>query len=398
MLTTFTSTIKALFRTPAMIIWCLVFPLALTTMFMVAFSSLTSDGTLDPVNVAVVEDQAWEDSQFSQVVDQLSQPGENQLLNVTSVSDADAGRALIEDHSVSGMYQVDQTGKPTVTLAPDNYVSSGSAGMSSLRGTILTSIADSYDQNYELIAESIKNNPLMLTKSGVIDSALQVSVGVERFSPTRSVPDQTVRYYYALLAMVTLLAGSQSASMAICWLQPNASALGARRCVAGTSHARQLLGMILGSWVVATLCSFVTFAFIRFVVGIDFGGREALCLIGLAAATLCSTALGALVGALPIKGGPDIRSGLLIVVSMGLSMFAGLFGQFSMSLADSVAQACPVEAWINPARLISDVFYSLYYYDSLVPFALRALTCVGLAAAMFAVAAIFLRRVRYEHL
>ncbi len=69
-----------------------------------------------------------------------------------------------------------------------------------------------------------------------------------------------------------------------------------------------------------------------------------------------------------------------------------------MELSDALAQAWPPEAWLNPARLIADLFYSLYYYDSLNPFGLRLLVCAAMAVVFFAVSAVFLRRQRHEHL
>lgn len=396
MWTTFITTVKSLFRTPSVLIWCIVFPLALPTLFMVMFSGLGNDATLDPVPVAVIEDQSWRDSGFSQVIEALDGEDGDRLLQVTYVDDEKAGQALIEDGSVAGMYTIDSELMPVVTLPPDNYA--GSSGMRSLRGTILQRVADSYLQNYRLIESSFEENPQVFANPRTISEALGVSVGAERFSATRSLPDETVRYYYVLLAMVALMAGTQNALISLCWLQPSVSVLGARRMVAGTSRICQLMGVILGSWVVSVFCSYLSFGYLCMVVGIDFAGREGLCLVGLAVATLASTALGALVGALPLKGGADVRSGALLALVLGLCVIAGMVGTGSMELSDALAQAWPPEAWLNPARLIADLFYSLYYYDSLSPFGLRLLACAAMAGALFAASAVFLRRQRYEHL
>lgn len=396
MSSTFKTTMITLVRTPAVIIWCLVFPIVLTGMFMVMFSSLSSDGTIDPVKVAVVDGESWNESQFSDIVDALDDPGDDQLLEVTFVKDEEAGKKLIEEQTVSGMFTLDDDLMPVVTVAPDNYA--GTASMNSLHSSILERIADGYVQNYELITSAINENPALMSDPDALQSALDLSVTAEKFSPTRSIPDETVRYYYVLLAMVVLLAGTQTSSGAICQLQANITALGARRSIAGTSHARQLLGIILACWLMTAICTLATFAFIRLVVGVDFGGREPLCLLGLVGASLCSTALGAFVASLPLKGGIDMRSGLLIAVTMGLCMLAGLFGTFSMEMSDAMAAAWPPSAWINPPRLIADMFYSLYYYDSLQLYTLRLLACVVLAAIMFAASMIFFRRHRYEHL
>ena len=65
MLSTIKATILANARKPSMWIWTLLFPIILSTMFIFMFSSLKNSQSVDPVPVAVVEDDAWETSGFS---------------------------------------------------------------------------------------------------------------------------------------------------------------------------------------------------------------------------------------------------------------------------------------------------------------------------------------------
>lgn len=111
-----------------------------------------------------------------------------------------------------------------------------------------------------------------------------------------------------------------------------------------------------------------------------------------------ATGLGALVGSLPLKGSATSGSGILTGLTCVLSIFAGLYGEPTMKLADSIARAVPISAWINPTKLVCDLFYSLYFYESLVPFAARLLACVAWGVALFACAAPLFRRHRYAHL
>ena len=53
---------------------------------------------------------------------------------------------------------------------------------------------------------------------------------------------------------------------------------------------------------------------------------------------------------------------------------------------------------LNPAKVVTDLFYSLYYYDSLAPFAQKAGILLAMAAVLFAVSALFVRRQRYASL
>ena len=176
-----------------------------------------------------------------------------------------------------------------------------------------------------------------------------------------------------------------------------ASAEGDRRAASGTSRMRQLVPTVGACWAVSSAFLAIAFGYIYLTAHIDFGGREALCLAGITAASLLSSGIGAVVGALPGKLERDSRSGLLTAATCLLSLFAGLYGAPAMQLADAVARAFPAAAWLNPVCLIRDMFYSVYYYDTLAPFTLRLLACCGIAVALLAGATWLLRRSAHEH-
>ena len=69
-----------------------------------------------------------------------------------------------------------------------------------------------------------------------------------------------------------------------------------------------------------------------------------------------------------------------------------------MALADDVARACPAESWLNPVKLICDMFNRLYFFEDLGPFAVRAGALVLMALLFVAVATLIFGRSRYEHL
>ena len=67
---------------------------------------------------------------------------------------------------------------------------------------------------------------------------------------------------------------------------------------------------------------------------------------------------GAMVAAL-IKTSEGVRMGIMISVSLLLSALAGMVYP---GLKYIVTEAVPIMAYINPANLISDAFYALFYY------------------------------------
>lgn len=446
MWTTFKATVRTLLLTPSAVVWTLIFPIVLATVFNFMFEPMRSTGSVEAVDVAVVAEDAWEDSPFSQVVDTLSEADEP-LLAVHPVATEQEARELIAEGSVAGAYIVDaagnegnaeqsgsdeldavdaagpadaagaasgsgtaagssdvstvtssagSTGAPRIILAPAGS-GTGSDASYDVNRAILESVVTSYLQSEALIEELATHDPVALSDPTTIENALGLSVSVREVSLTHAQPDSMVRFYYALLGMASIFA-AQLAGESVWHLQPTSSAAGARRAVSGTSRMRLLIPTIGACWAVSTTFLAIAFGYICLTAHIDFSGREGLCLVGIAASSLLSCGIGALVGALPGRMGSDSRRGILTALTCLLSLFAGLYGEPTMELADTVAHVFPAATWLNPVCLIRDLFYTVYYYDTLVPFSLRLAACAGIAAVLLAVSAACMRRSAHEHL
>lgn len=458
MWTTFKATVRTLLLTPSAVVWTLIFPIVLATVFNFMFEPMRSTGSVEAVEVAVVVDDAWENSPFSQVVDTLSEADEP-LLAVHPVATEQEARELIAEGSVAGAYIVDAAGNEgnaeqsgsdeldAIDAAgpadaagaasdPDNADAAGAAsgsgaaagssdvstatptasdagtlriilapagsGTSSdasydINRAILESVATSYLQRVALIEDLAAHDPAVLSDPTTVQNALGLGVSVREVSLTNAQPDSMVRFYYALLGMASIFA-AQLAGESVWRLQPTSSAAGARRAVSGTSRMRLLIPTIGACWAVSTTFLAIAFGYICLTAHIDFSGREGLCLVGIAASSLLSCGIGALVGALPGRMGSDSRRGILTALTCLLSLFAGLYGESTMELADTVAHVFPAATWLNPVCLIRDLFYTVYYYDTLVPFSLRLAACAGIAAVLLAVSAACMRRSAHEHL
>lgn len=446
MWTTFKTTVRTLLLTPSAVVWTLIFPIVLATVFNFMFEPMRSTGSVEAVEVAVVADDAWKDSPFSQVVDTLSEADEP-LLAVHPVATEQEARELIAEGSVAGAYVVDaagnegnaeqsgsdeldavdaagpadaagaasgsgtaagssdvstvtssagSTGAPRIILAPAGS-GTGSDASYDVNRAILESVVTSYLQSEALIEELATHDPVALSDPTTIENALGLSVSVREVSLTHAQPDSMVRFYYALLGMASIFA-AQLAGESVWHLQPTSSAAGARRAVSGTSRMRLLIPTIGACWAISTTFLAIAFGYICLTAHIDFSGREGLCLVGIAASSLLSCGIGALVGALPGRMGSDSRRGILTALTCLLSLFAGLYGEPTMELADTVAHVFPAATWLNPVCLIRDLFYTVYYYDTLVPFALRLAACAGIAAVLLAVSTACMRRSAHEHL
>lgn len=298
MWTTFTTTVRTLLHTPSAVVWTLVFPIVLATVFNFMFEPLRAQESVEAIDVAVVDDDAWRASPFSQVIDALATQDEP-LLRAIPVDSTKDARSLVKDGQADGAFSVQSNGEPLLVLAPTDTSSDSSH---SINRAILQTVLTSYLQNQSLVANVAQSDPAALENASAIEAALSQTVDVAQVSLTRAQPDAMVRFYYALLGMASIFA-AQLAEQSVWRLQPTASAEGARRAVSGTSRMRQLVPTIAGCWAVSTAFLAIAFGYICLTAHIDFAGREPLCLIGIAAASLLSCGLGALVGSLPRSHG-----------------------------------------------------------------------------------------------
>ena len=163
------------------------------------------------------------------------------------------------------------------------------------------------------------------------------------------------------------------------------------------SRAKTLTATLAASWVLTFACIAIAFLYIRFVAGVDFGGRDAICIAVIAAAALTATAFGTLLGSLP-KIDEGVKGGMLSGIVCFASLFAGLYGSPTMKLADTVNAAVPAAQLVNPAVQISQAFYSIMYYDTYQRTIEHILILLAMAAVLFAASALFIRRQRYASL
>jgi ABC-type multidrug transport system permease subunit len=392
---TFKYTVLSILRERSVVIWVLLFPLILATMFNAMFSGLDDAAyDLPIIPVAVVdESQGQAGDAFDATMDALSE-GDDALLSATYVDSADDARDLLKSGEAIGVVTLDAEGYPSLELSPG--VGDVGVSMEQIKRTVLADVIDDFCRSRAAAEDIAANDPMALANADVVASFSDRSTYTQELAITHSKTKESVRYFYALLGFAALMAAMVGLN-AVGRVQPNISPLGARRALSGTSRVRMLVGCISASWVVSFCALMIAFAYIRFVLGVEFGGREGECVFGLAVAALMSTSLGALIGALP--GVPfNAKSGILTGLTCLLSLFAGLYGTPAMRLADQIAHDAPWAALVNPAKQVTDLFYSLYVYTDLTPF-LQTMGALLVATAVFAfIAGLLMRRQRYASL
>ena len=412
----FVHTVRMLLRRRDVLIWVVLFPLALATLFQIMFSNFDEYYHVEPADCVVVDDENYRSSQamfFREMLDAVSEPGDDQVLSVSMVATPDEGCTAVLAGDAAACIIVDNEGLPSMQVSPLSV----SSTTGSLDQSIVRAVLDQYRQIYAEMKQTFMAQPLardpqtaqampsqesfesLAAAPGMQEAAsafMSNAVKTQQVDVLRVKSSSTVRYFYALMGFASLM----SITVAICAVsatRANTSAVGARRQVAGVSPAKQMAVTMAASFVAVFGCLLLAFAYMRFVLGVEFGGRDGLAVVAIATCALMSTALGAAIGAIPSMPTPG-KEGLATGITCLCALFAGLYGEPSMQLADQIAQHAPWAALINPAAQAANAFYDLTYYDSLAPFFWTMCVLLVMAAAFFAVAAVLMRRQNYERL
>jgi hypothetical protein len=374
----FTCSLKTLARDKSTTAWAFLFPLVLCSLFYIAFTGL-DDAMGQPVDVVVVDDAAYRAAPgLSETVDAVSS-GDDQWLVVKYAPNAKEADHLVAhgDGKYYGYLAVSPSGE--VEYHRDWRERPGlDAG-----NEVVAAVVDSYLQTAAFIAAH---------PGATVAQAPEFTKAVQL---TANPPSDEVRYFYSALGFATMMV-SIFATTGVARLRSGRSHVGARIAVGGLPRYRVLAPTVGAAYVLAFGTLVIGLVYVRYVLGVEFGGRETGILAILAVGAAATTAFGAAVAVLPLASGALM--GLSAGISCLLSLFAGLYGPGSQELADSTAEAAPWFTWLNPAREMYDAFFSVYCYDSFDQAALILVRLALLALVLFGLAAFGMRRLRHEHI
>ncbi len=348
--------LKYLLRNREMVFWTLLFPILLSVFFSLAFANLYTAEAFHQIPIAVVDNDAYRTDTVFRTVLREASAGEDALFSVSAVS-LDKAREMLSSGSVAGYVDLEDGLHATVQ-------SSG------LNQTILKSFLDGYLQMSRTAETLLSQNPAAAF-TGLL-SDLNASKTFTKPLGGMPKPETLLAYFYALLAM-TCLYGSFFGAQEVMDVQANLSAQGARISVAPVHKLKVFLSGLSASLLIQYTEMLIVIAFLRFVLGVEFGSQTGYVLILSFVGSVMGITFGAAVAAIGRKS-EGATTGILVSVSMILSFFSGLM---FVEMKYLIAKAFPPAAYLNPATLVADGFYALYYYADHSRFWLN----VGLLAA-----------------
>lgn len=367
----FKCSLKILLKNKGLVFWTFVFPIILGIFFNMAFSDIDKKEKFNSIDIAVVSSEDFNNNViFKQSIEFLSdEKSDDKMFNTVYTSKKKAAY-LLENNKIDGY----------LTFFKDNV--NITIKKNGVNQTILKYIIEDIDSNKKILAEAsnipealslIKNNSVKL--NNITNKNLGFSM-IE---------------YYTLIAMACLY-GSMLSMYVLNYSQANISSVGKRVSVSSSKKTSLLLSGFFASYVVQLIGIFLLLFVTLFLFKVDYGNNLIYVFILSLFGSLAGLALGIAISS--INNISEVtKNGILISIIMFCCFLSGMMG---VSMKYIIDKNIPFLNKINPANMITDGFYSLYYYDNLNRFYFNLLSLFIFSIIMILISLRNLRRQEYD--
>lgn len=352
-------TIKTLFRNKILIFWTFAFPIILGIFFNMAFSNIESDEVLKVFDIAVVDNDDFKSQYiYKEALKELSSDdNEDKLFNIDYVDEKKAD-TLLEDSDIEG-YIVFKNDEPQVVIKENGTYQ-----------TIIKFAVNEIRQNKAILEELTPKAVENEVKAG--NSSFDVNKIVE--SILSKINDEKVNMvdtsssnlsymqieFYTLIAMACMYGGMLGLA-AINNCLANMSSKGKRISVSPNRKSIVVLSSAIGAYFVSLVGLAILLLFLKFAIKVDFGDNAPLVIALSLVGSMAGISLGIFIASV-FRVSEGAKTGITIAITMFCSVLSGMMG---VSLKYVIDKNVPIVNLINPNNLITDGFYSLYYYDTL---------------------------------
>ena len=385
--------LKTLFRDKMLIFWTFAFPIILGTFFNMAFSNIENSEKLEIINIAIVENDEFQNNElYKQAFKTLSdEENEDRLFNTKYVTEEEA-KQLLEKDEITG-YMILEEDNPKVVVTT-----------SGINETILKYVVEEITTNVQIVENLIDKeinkelssgiyNLYYLDYKKIYENVLEKTQNQE--AKITDISNNNLSYtmieFYTLIAM-TCLYGGTLGMVAINKNLANMSSNGKRVSVAPTPKGKVIFSSILASYITQLIGLTLLFIYTIFVLKVDYGTNLPLIILLGIVGSLAGLSMGLAIGTI-LKANENVKIGIVIAVTMLGCFLSGMMGITMKYLIDKNA---PIINKINPASMITDGFYSLYYYDTLDRYYFNIISLVVFSLVMIIVSYTSLRRQKYD--
>ncbi len=386
----FKYSLKTLFRNKTLIFWTFAFPIVLGTLFNLAFKDIEKNEMLEIIDIAVVDNSEFENNTyFKESLKTLSdKSNENKLFNI-KYTNLKKSKELLDKKKITA-YLLFQNNDVKIVV-----------NKKGINETITRFVIDDITSQQEMITSLTAEQASSYYKTGKTDFDYQkvykevINLVNQNNIKLNNISNSNLSYtmieYYTLLAMACLY-GAMISIFITNKNSANITNAGKRTTISPVHKKTMLLSSFLASYIVQILGILIIFLYTIFVLKVDYGNNIFLVMLLLSLGSLAGLTLGIALGTL-LKANETTKTGILIAITMFFSFLSGMMGITMKYVIDTNV---PILNLINPAAMITDGFYSLYYYDTLNRFYFNIISLIVFSIIMLAISYQGLRREKYD--
>ena len=380
----FKYSLKILLKNKSLIFWTFAFPILLGTLFNMAFSNIEKSEKLSIIDIAIINSDEFDnDKIFKETMQILSDDNnKNKIFNIT-YTDISKAKKMLLNEEITGYLKFNENNIDIIVNS------------SGINETILRSIVDEIEREKEVINTLVKKE----TEKGNIDYTAiynKIALLLNNSNATlKDISNKNLSYtmieYYTLVAMAVLY-GALISMNVVNYKLANMNSVGKRTAVSKVGKGKLLLGSLLASYIVQMLSLLILLVYTIFVLKVDYGSDIIHVILLIAIGSLASLTLGLGVSTM-LKTNENAKTGILIAITMLWSTLSGMMGITTKYVID---KNIPILNILNPANMITDAFYSLYYYDTLNRFYSNIISLLVFSLIMIIISYESLRRQKYD--
>lgn len=382
-------TIKSLLKNRTLIFWTFAFSIILSTFFYMAFSNIENDEKLQIFDIAVIDNESFEKQEiYKETLKKLSQESDDKLFNIKYVGKEEA-EDLLEKSEIEGYILFENETPKIVVKNTGTYQ------------TIIKFVVDEIEQTKTVVRDlteqdikkEIENGNINFNTENIVNNIL-AKINNEKVE-LKNISNSNLSYmmieYYTVIAMACMYGGMIGIT-AINGCLANMSNRGKRIAVSPTRKSVIVLSSAIGAYFVSLIGVALLILFLILALKVNFGTNLGLVILLAMIGNLAGTSLGVLIASC-FKVSEGTKTGITISVSMILSVLSGMMGVTLKYLIDKNA---PIINRMNPNNLITDGFYSLYYYNTLDRYWSDILNLLIFSIICLVISFISLRREKYD--
>ena len=378
----FKYSIIKMFRSIGGLFWMFIFPLVLMTAMHFAFDSIYSyQNSIDPMRtILITEGQGVYQEGFEDLIESLSEEGsEDQLFILEEADSLEDAKAKLAGEEAEIIFVVSD-GDVEVYLQENHSITSAA---------VAGSIADTYKQRYQLIADAWEQDPAFAMEL-VNDARENVTYTVSEEDVFGAEPNPYNWYFLSTLVMGILFMAMMGINM-VGDLRADVSAVAMRYSVSPARKGQMVVTAFAARVIPGIVIVAIQLMVMKYVFGIYLGNDYLKLGLFVVSAVMFSISFGVICG-LCFKGDVHQRGNKatsLIMISVFLS------GEMISQLPGLFERYFPIFNKINPATVLNMALFKLTIGNSAEGFFTNIAEIIGLTVVFLAIGIAVLRREKY---